>query len=102
MREHIIHAKGYDGIEKHVAPWDGERVFKEIVEAIERRAGNRVPVLLDGTADAGALAVSSDENAEATLREDGATTGCLGLAVTPPEEPLVLPPLVASLSAVVA
>ncbi len=38
-----MHAKSYEDIEEHVAPWTGEQEFVEIVEAIERRGGQRAP-----------------------------------------------------------
>ena len=38
-----MHAKCYEDIEEHVAPWTGEQEFAEIVEAIEKRGGQRAP-----------------------------------------------------------
>ena len=43
LREAIVHAKCYEDIEEHVAPWTGEQEFAEIVEAIEKRGGQRAP-----------------------------------------------------------
>nr|VWO96796.1 Uncharacterized protein [Ganoderma boninense] len=43
LREAIVHAKSYEDMETHVAPWTGEQEFTEIVEAIEKRAGQRAP-----------------------------------------------------------
>ncbi|KAI0756096.1 hypothetical protein C8Q80DRAFT_1126497 [Daedaleopsis nitida] len=43
LREAIVRAKGYDDIEPHVAPWTGDNEFSAIVEAIEKRAGQRAP-----------------------------------------------------------
>ncbi|KAH9854386.1 FMN-linked oxidoreductase [Lenzites betulinus] len=42
-REVIVRAKGYDDLEKTVGPWTGEQEWSEIVEAIEKRAGQRAP-----------------------------------------------------------
>ena len=38
-----MHSKSYEDIEPHVAPWTGEQEFAEIVEAIEKRGGQRAP-----------------------------------------------------------
>ncbi|EJF67476.1 FMN-linked oxidoreductase [Dichomitus squalens LYAD-421 SS1] len=43
LREAIVHAKGYEDMEQYVAPWTGEQEFTEIVEAIEKRGGQRAP-----------------------------------------------------------
>ncbi|KAM5530001.1 hypothetical protein V8D89_016334 [Ganoderma adspersum] len=43
LREAIVHSKSYEDIEPHVAPWTGEQEFAEIVEAIEKRGGQRAP-----------------------------------------------------------
>ena len=38
-----MRAKSYNDVEKFAGPWTGEREFTEIVEAIERRNGQRAP-----------------------------------------------------------
>ncbi|KAI0652721.1 FMN-linked oxidoreductase [Trametes meyenii] len=43
FRESIVRAKCYDDLDKFVAPWTGEQEWAEIVEAIERRGGQRAP-----------------------------------------------------------
>lgn len=43
MREAIVHAKCYEDLDAIVAPWTGEQEWAEIVEAIEKRGGQRAP-----------------------------------------------------------
>ena len=38
-----MRAKSYEDMEQFVAPWTGEQEFAEIVEAIEKRGGQRAP-----------------------------------------------------------
>ncbi|KAJ8474244.1 hypothetical protein ONZ51_g7357 [Trametes cubensis] len=43
MREAIVRAKCYEDLDSFVAPWTGEQEWAEIVEAIEKRGGQRAP-----------------------------------------------------------
>ncbi|RPD64574.1 FMN-linked oxidoreductase [Lentinus tigrinus ALCF2SS1-7] len=62
LREAIVHAKSYEDMEEHVAPWTGEKEFAEIVEAIERRGGQRAPpIALQPVAPAPTLAQIASE-----------------------------------------
>ncbi|KAL6307795.1 hypothetical protein BKA93DRAFT_727023 [Sparassis latifolia] len=37
FRETIVHAKSYEDMDPHIAPWTGEEVFSQIVRALEKR-----------------------------------------------------------------
>ncbi|EIW63776.1 FMN-linked oxidoreductase [Trametes versicolor FP-101664 SS1] len=43
LREAIVRAKGYADLDTVVAPWTGEQEWAEIVNAIEKRVGQRAP-----------------------------------------------------------
>ncbi|RDX46718.1 FMN-linked oxidoreductase [Lentinus brumalis] len=91
LREAIVRAKGYEDIEEHVAPWTGEQEFAEIVDAIERRGGQRAPpIALQPVALAPVPAPETTTKDDAYVPSDSApaaqsvpTIG-LGLDVPPP------------------
>lgn len=62
FRETIAHAKGYDDMTEHVAPWTGEEEFASIVAAIETRGGRRKVSSQTSTQTAAATATQSDKS----------------------------------------
>ncbi|KAI0964534.1 hypothetical protein AcW1_001332 [Taiwanofungus camphoratus] len=66
LRETIVKAKGYDDMEKHVAPWTGEQEWSEIVSAMEKRGGRRAPVQVLGES-----IVTTQQQSAASAAEDG-------------------------------
>ncbi|KAI0801462.1 FMN-linked oxidoreductase [Fomes fomentarius] len=73
FREAIAHSKSYDDMEKHVAPWTGEQEFAEIVEAIEKRGGQRAPpIALEPAHVAPAIGRPTDTVGEGVKEDTGA------------------------------
>ncbi len=101
FREAIAHSKGYGDMEKHVAPWTGEQEFAEIVEAIEKRGGQRAPPIALESAQVAPAVAQPAHRVEEGVKEDvgaqkaegdalpsapstAAPTAMLGLDVPPP------------------
>ncbi|OJT07991.1 tRNA-dihydrouridine(20) synthase [NAD(P)+] [Trametes pubescens] len=94
LREAIVRAKGYADLDAVVAPWTGAQEWAEIVDAIDRRAGQRAPPhpLEDVAVLAPAVLPASEATVDGEVEEivspvatpQVASVSLLGLDAPPP------------------